>query len=278
MRAGPELTLKPPYFQTTWFYVLCGFLFCILLWLVYRLRVKQVTDQVRVRLEERARERVRIARDLHDTLLQGIQGLVLRFHFATEQLARDEPARTMLSAALDQADRVIQEGRDKVTQLRAEVGGPAELEKYLRKTAESLQPGTPSRISVVVNGDPRPLQSAVQDELYSVGREALTNAVRHSKATQILLELTYGAQQLTLRCSDNGCGVTTDYVRSSPKQGHWGIIGMRERARSLGCKLEFLSTPRCWDRGGYSRSCAQSIREPGIEKELAFLFRACVTW
>ena len=118
------------------------------------------------------------------------------------------------------------------------------MEQHLRKTGEALQADGPSRIHLTVVGKPRSLQTNVQDELYSVAREAMTNAVRHSQAKQVLVELTYGAQQLTLRCSDNGIGVSADYVRASLKQGHWGIIGMRERARSLGCKLEFVSTPR----------------------------------
>jgi ligand-binding sensor domain-containing protein/anti-sigma regulatory factor (Ser/Thr protein kinase) len=239
--SGPRLVLKPPYYQTTWFYILCGVLLCGLLWLLFRLRVRQLTEQVRGRSEERARERVRIARDLHDTLLQGIQGLVLRFHFATEQLPANEPVRAMLSAALDRADQVIQEGREKVTELRAEIASPAELEKHLKLTADALQAESSCRITVIVNGEPRPLHIAVQDELYSVGREALTNAVRHSQGTQVLLELAYGAQQLSLRCSDNGSGVSRGYLEATQNQGHWGIIGMQERARSLGCKLEFAS-------------------------------------
>jgi ligand-binding sensor domain-containing protein/anti-sigma regulatory factor (Ser/Thr protein kinase) len=239
--SGPQLTLKPPYYQTAWFYLLCSVVLCALLWLLFRLRVRQLTEQMRVRLEDRARERVRIARDLHDTLLQGIQGLVLRFHFATERLPQDEPVRAMLSDALERADQLIQEGREKVTELRSEIALPAELEKHLKKTAEALQAESPARLSVIVNGEPRPLHMAVQDELYSVGREALTNAVRHSQGTQVVLELTYDPQYLALRCADNGCGVSADKLNATGQQGHWGIIGMQERARNLGCKLEFTS-------------------------------------
>ena len=238
----PQIILKPPFYETTWFYTICALCLCALLWLLYRIRVQQLTDRMRGRLEERARERVRIARDLHDTLLQGIQGLVLRFHYATEQLPEGEPARAMLAAALDRADCVIKEGREKVTELRSEVSAPAELERQLRRVAEGLEADASSRIRIVVSGEPRALQTAVQDELYSIGREALVNAVRHSGAKQLLVELTYGTQQVSLRCSDNGCGMSNESVSGSPMQGHWGIIGMRERAKSLGCKLEFFSS------------------------------------
>ena len=128
LTGGPRLILNPPYYQTSWFYAMCALLLGAALWLVYELRVRQLTEQVRGRSEERARERVRIARDLHDTLLQGIQGLILRFHFATEQLPKNEPVRAMLSAALDRADQVIREGREKVLELRSEIATSAELE------------------------------------------------------------------------------------------------------------------------------------------------------
>ena len=238
----PQLILQPPFYETTWFYSICGISLGALLWLLYKIRVQQLTDRVQGRLEERARERVRIARDLHDTLLQGIQGLILRFHYATEQLPEEEPVRAMLSAALDRADDVIKEGREKVTELRAEVSAPGELEKHLRRAAETLETDARPRIRLIVSGEPRALQIAVQDELYAVGREALTNAIRHSDASQVLLELTYSVQQLSLRCSDNGCGVSAEKVKASLHQGHFGIIGMRERARSVGCKLDFVST------------------------------------
>ncbi len=238
----PQLILKPPFYESTWFYTICALLMCAVLWLLYRVRVRQVTERVRGRLEERARERVRIARDLHDTLLQGIQGLVLRFHYATVQLPEGEPVRAILSAALDRADHVIKEGREKVTELRTDISAAAELERHLRRTVEALEADIPSKVRFLVSGEPRALQTAVQDELYSIGREALTNAIRHSGAKQVLMELTYGAQQLSLRCHDDGCGVSADSVKSSLDQGHWGIIGMRERAKSVGCKLEFLST------------------------------------
>ncbi len=238
----PQLILKPPFYQSTWFYAISALSVCGAMWLLYRVRVRQLTERVRGRLEDRARERVRIARDLHDTLLQGIQGLVLRFHYATEQLPEGEPVRAMLSAALDRADHVIKEGREKVTELRTEISAPGELERHLRRTAEALETDTPSPLRLIVSGEPRALQTAVQDELYSIGREALTNAIRHSGAKEVLIEITYGEQQLSLRCYDNGCGVSADSVKASLNQGHWGIIGMRERAKSVGCKLEFLST------------------------------------
>src|SRR5262249_52460192 len=115
-----ELLVKAPWYRSGWFYALNAILLLAIVWLIYLLRVRQVTTRVRQRMEERAQERLRIARELHDTLLQSVRGLMLRFHFATERLPAEEPARAILRDALDRADLVMSEGREKVKELRAE--------------------------------------------------------------------------------------------------------------------------------------------------------------
>jgi len=214
-----------------------------LLWAIYRVRLQYLTYQLQERLEARVQERVRIARDLHDTLLQGVQGLILRFHVATEQLPAEEPVRAKLREALDLADIVILEGREKVSELRTEVAPARELAANLRRAANAFENDGSPRIEVLVIGQTRPLKPLVNDELYWIGREAITNAVRHAEATRIVVELTYDSRQLRLRCSDNGVGVDPEIVQEKYKAGHWGIIGMRERTRALGCKLDFSSKP-----------------------------------
>jgi signal transduction histidine kinase/ligand-binding sensor domain-containing protein len=241
LQAGPRIIITPPYYQTSWFYLASLVIVSGLLWILYRARLQYLTSQVQERLEARAQERLRIARDLHDTLLQGVQGLILRFHFATEQLPAEEPARVVLLDALDRADEVIQEGRVKVRDLRAEVASPAELQINLRKVADSLETEDLPRIRVRVIGEPRALHPNVSDELYGIGREALTNALLHAQATQIVLELTYRTNELRLSCIDNGCGVSLESLPGRSEQGHWGIVGMRERAKNLGSNLEFSS-------------------------------------
>ena len=237
----PRILVTPAFYQTTWFYLLSALLLGAALWLIYRLRMKYVTAKMQERMEERARERVRIARDLHDTLLQGIQGLVLRFHFATEQLLPQEPVRQMLRTALDRADEVISEGRDKVRELRAESTSERDLKEDLTSAAFALHNETDAQISVAVTGEARPLRAAVRDELYWIGREALTNAVRHARAAHIILDLVYGAKGFSLHCRDNGRGIVPDVLRDGATDGHWGMIGMRERALRIGGKLEVSS-------------------------------------
>lgn len=243
LQLGLPLTVKPAFYQTTWFTSLCLVLLAALLWLLYRLRLQSITSKMKVRSEERAQERIRIARDLHDTLLQGVQGLMLRFHFATEQLSADEPARAQLFTALERADQVIGEGREKVRELRAEGRSPQDLGDDLRDAAKVLQAESGARISLTVKGEPRSLYGAVQEELYNIGREALTNAVRHAEANHIELKLTYEAAQLQLQCADDGKGISARALQAVSNHGHWGIVGMRERAMRLSCKLELSSTP-----------------------------------
>jgi signal transduction histidine kinase/ligand-binding sensor domain-containing protein len=243
LQSGPLFLITPPYYQTTWFYVISAIVIGSLLWVIYRARLQYITSQVQERLEARTQERLRIARDLHDTLLQGVQGLMLRFHFATEQLPAEEPARAVLLDALDRADEVMQEGRVKVRSLRTEVSAPAELHTNLRKAADSLETQDLPRINVLVVGEPRTLHPTVSDELYCIGREALTNAVLHAQATQIILELTYKARELRMSCIDNGHGVSPESLLVRSRQGHWGVVGMRERARNLGSNLDFSSKP-----------------------------------
>jgi signal transduction histidine kinase len=149
----------------------------------------------------------------------------------------------MLASALDRADQVIKEGREKVTELRSEGAALAELEQHLRKAVDAMHIGDNCNVTVAVHGAPRMLQSAAQDELYWIGREALTNAVLHAGATEIRIEITYQADQISLRCTDNGRGIDGSLLDSDRKEGHWGLIGMRERARALNCRLEIESQP-----------------------------------
>lgn len=235
------MLVKPAFYQTTWFRFACLAAGCALLWLIYQWRVRFVIARVEERLDERARERVRIARDLHDTLLQGIQGLVLRFHFAAEQVPADQPAHALLSQALSRADQVISEGRDRVTQLRGQPSSTDELLKAILDAAENQRWDRPVEIRVLAEGESRPLRALVHDELYAIGREAVTNALRHASPSRVEIELISHANELRLRCRDNGIGMPANGSQRS--HGHWGILGMEERAARLGARFDLWSSP-----------------------------------
>src|SRR5258708_21703916 len=236
------LVLEPAFYQTTWFYALCVAVVLVFLWLGYLIRVRHLSARLGERLEWRANERVRIARDLHDTLLQAIHGLMLRFHYATESLSENEPVREMLQKALSRADSVLIEGRERVQSLR---GDPTESDDFPQRMwaiGRELLSDSPIEFRVIVEGRSQSLQAAIRDEVFSIAREALTNAVAHAKATTIEVEISFGGKELCVRCKDNGVGIAPDILRVGGCAGHWGLVGMQERATSIRAQLHVWSS------------------------------------
>jgi signal transduction histidine kinase len=240
--ASLNFTISPAFYQTTWFRVLCGFLCLILLWRLYDFRVAQIRAKVRSRLEERLAERERIARDLHDTLLQGVEGLVLRFQAVANRISRREPVGELLERALERADQVLEEGRDRVLNLREGAGAVGELAQALAAAGEQLALIYPAEFRGSVEGVPCDLHPIAREELLFIGREALSNAFRHAGAGVIEAEVSYGESTLKMRIRDDGRGIDPKVLKSG-RPGHWGLPGMRERARNIRGTLEVWSRP-----------------------------------
>jgi signal transduction histidine kinase len=237
-----EFAIEPAFVQTPWFTALCIGVALALTWIAYRLHLRQVTSRLRARLEERLTERERIARELHDTLLQGVQGLILRFQAATQRIPDQEPARRMMEEALDRADEVLVEGRDRVQDLRSSTQHASDLPQALALAGEGFaQPGS-AQFRVVVEGTPRPLHPIARDEAYRIGAQALANAFRHARAQQIEVEIVYSRRNLQLRFRDDGCGIDQDVLKAG-RRGHFGLAGMRERAHKLRAHLAIWSRP-----------------------------------
>jgi len=196
---------------------------------------------VELRLEERVHERTRIAQDLHDTFFQAIQGLLLRFHTATSQLRKDEPARPIFEETLKQSDQVMLEGRELVLDLRATISEPTDLPTAFADFGEEMRRGRSCSFRVVVNGHIRPLHPVVFEELFKIGKEALSNAFRHSGADSIEAELNYRRSELRVRIRDDGAGIDSIILQQGHREGHFGLPGMRERARKLGAHLDVWS-------------------------------------
>src|SRR5262249_18846855 len=169
--ASLDFSIAPAYYQTSWFIFLCAGGFLGLLWAAYQLRLQQVTEQVRHRMEGRLEERERIARDLHDTLLQSVQGLILKFHAVSRQC--DEPVRQAIEKTLDHADEVMAEGRDRVRNLRATSVPLKDLAAAFRRVADETAPGREATFKVVVEGKVRELNPMILEESFSIGREAV---------------------------------------------------------------------------------------------------------
>ena len=247
---GPESALRfviePRFWETGWFRATCVPLLLFLVWCAHRYRLYQLTRQFNMRFEERVSERTRIARDLHDTLLQSFHGLLLRFQAVSNLLpARPQEAKARLDDAIDQAAQAITEGRDAVQGLRASATAPNDLALSLSALGRELGSGEMSQHSpefqVEVEGAPRELHAILRDEVYRIAGEALRNAFRHAQARRIELEVHYDECQLRLRIRDDGRGMETQLVDGVGRPGHWGLRGMRERAKVIGGNLELWS-------------------------------------
>jgi len=218
-----------------------GLLLLAALRMVYRTTARRAAERVRDRLQERHRERERIARELHDTLLQGVHGLVLRFQAAADMLPPGAPSRAQLEQALARADQVLVEGRDRVRALR---GGPldtGELHEALAAAGEELAAQWTCGFAFTVGGPVRRLQPAILDEVYRIGHEALRNAFAHARAAQVTVDVAYRRAAFVLTVADDGCGIDPSWLDGHGRPDHWGLRGMRERAERIGARLDIDS-------------------------------------
>ena len=242
-RVGVVYTVRqqPYFFQRGWFQLACVTFALLILYGAYLIRMRQIVRRTQMRLEERITERERIARDLHDTFFQGIQGILLRFHTGTSQLSPNEPARVIFEEALNTSDKVMLEGRELVQDLRTTKVCSEDLPATLAITGNSLKRVADAQFTVIVNGTRRVLHPIVEEELNKIGKEALSNAFHHAHAQTIEAELTYDSHGLRLRVRDDGRGIDPEILRRGHKDGHWGLPGMRERAKKVGANLEVWS-------------------------------------
>jgi ligand-binding sensor domain-containing protein/signal transduction histidine kinase len=238
-----DFNIAPAYYQTTWFRVLMVAVFLISLALIYQLRLRQVARQVRARMEERLEERERIARDLHDTLIQSVQGLILKFHAGVQQIPRDMPAYDTLEKTLDHADQVLAEGRDRVLNLRTPTIPFGDLPAAFKRLVEETPQSDHATFKTVVEGSLRELHPMVSEECYCIGREAIVNALTHSGGDKVEVEITYDSRQFRLRVRDNGRGFDPKILEDGGRPNHWGLPGMRERAEKIGAQLKLWSRP-----------------------------------
>lgn len=198
--------------------------------------------EANVRLEERQKERARIARDLHDSLFQGFLGASMVLHRAVEDMPADAPSKPALKRALLLIHRVIDEGRHVLDGLRGSPAPARGLEQALADLVDELSvEGARFRVSVM--GRPKALPPAIEKEIYLIVREALVNALRHSAATNIETDIEYLPGGLRLVVRDNGLGMDQEVLQAG-RASHWGLLGMQERAATVGARL------RIWSRKG----------------------------
>jgi signal transduction histidine kinase len=235
-----RIEVNPAFYQTWWFATLCILMGLAVAWLIFRARVRFVTEQVHARLSERLAERERVARELHDTLLQGFQGLIMRFHLATQSIPSNEIARSEMEEALDSADLLLVESRDRIRDLRYETIEPASLSDSIKALGEDFAMPHLWTLEVLTRGSAADLNPISYQEIYAIAKEAVVNAFRHSKASEIRVEISFHPTKLSLDISDNGTGIDSEILTGQRRTGHWGLAGMQERANNLGADLKFI--------------------------------------
>lgn len=238
--ATVAFTIPPSFVQSLGFKILCGLVLLLGGWGIYALRVRQIRARLQLAAEARERERQRIARELHDTMLQDMQGLILAFHNAAETLPPEDAGRTALLKGRDQARDALELGRARVQRLRrrTEAADPAAL---IRALADKLIPSAGPRWALTTRGTPRTVPAEQAEEIEAIVGEAILNAVRHARAARITLMIEYRAAEIAIACRDDGIGLPPARVRDSAPDGHFGLIGMRERAEAAGLELSIAN-------------------------------------
>jgi signal transduction histidine kinase/ligand-binding sensor domain-containing protein len=239
--ASLEIVVAPAWYQTGTFVALCTLASALALWVAYGLRMRHVARALNARFDERLAERTRMARDLHDTLLQTVQGSKMVADTALDR-PDDAPA---LARALQQVSAWLgqagEQGRAAVSALRTSTTESNNLADAFRRAVLDCQRQGTIAASLTVTGEAREMHPVVRDELYRIGYEAIRNACAHSRGSRLDVALSYG-HDLTLRVADDGVGIELTTVERG-RDGHFGLPGMRERAARIGASLSVNSAP-----------------------------------
>jgi len=230
-----DFVILPPLWRRWWFQSLALAGAAGLALAAHQRRLQWMTARVRLLYEERLDERTRIARELHDTLLQSLAGVSLQLDGVAKQIrASSEPAASQIRAVRQQVDASFLEARRKVQDLRSPTLQGRTLPAVLRESLEQIVAGHPVRLRMAVTGQPRPLPEEIDEALLRIGQEAVANAVRHAQASEIQVSLCYEGRSLRLHVQDDGRGFDLD--EASRRVGHWGLRNMQERAHRIGAQ------------------------------------------
>jgi len=253
--------IEPVFWQTWWFRLSSLLALAIAGLALLRLRMLTLTKQLNVRFEERLAERTRIARELHDTLLQGFLSASMQLHVADDHLASASPAKALVGRVLELMSHVVEEGRKAVGGLRSTRLSSPDLEQAFSQIRQEFPVQFQMGYRVIVDGAPRLLRPVIRDEVYLIGHEALSNAFRHAHASDIEVEIEYASRHLRVLIRDNGRGIDPQVLRAG-RDGHWGLSGMKERTERIGGKLRVLS-----------RAAAGTEVELSVPGQIAFELR-----
>jgi signal transduction histidine kinase/ligand-binding sensor domain-containing protein len=237
-----DFSVMPAWYQTMLFRLICIVIALMLMWAIYLLRCRQIARVIGARYDERLAERTRIARDLHDTLLQTIQGSRLVVNDALNKRSDETRMRGALEQLSLWLEQATQEGRAALNSLRSSIGLRSDLAEALQRAAESGPAAGSLDLTLSVLGNPREMYPTARDEIYRIGYEAIRNAQVHSEGSRLEVEVRYDLD-LVLRVRDNGKGIDPG-VSKHGREGHFGVQGMQERAERIGGKLTIIGSPK----------------------------------
>ena len=247
--AGDTLhfSIAPMYYETNWFRAACLAALMVLVWALYRMRLHQLRRRFHAGLEARESERTRIARELHDTLLQNLNGLMIQFQAARNMLPRrPDQAAEVLDNALGATEYTVTQSRSAIQHLRSAMGSEVDLAQWLTATSQELARSLNANadapvFQLTVEGERKVLSPLPRDEVCLITREILRNALQHARASRIETEIRYDDGELRVRIRDDGKGIEPQVLQAGGKEGHWGLRGARERAQQIGARLDFWS-------------------------------------
>jgi signal transduction histidine kinase len=255
-----EFEIQAAFYQTWWFLALCILTAALSIALVFRQRVRQLQAAMRIRMEDRIAERERIARELHDTFLQSVQGLLLKLQAALYSIPATEPARVRMEDALQSATGVLSEGRDRVWQLREPQRQHIDLLRIIEASGKELAAAYGGEFLSHFDPPMPSMPNAVAEELAAICKEALINAFQHGRPSRVSVHLRRWRRGLRLQITDDGRGFDPDTAYSIGDR-HFGVSGMRERALKIRATLSIQSRP--------GAGCSLELSLPSWPREAA---------
>jgi signal transduction histidine kinase len=233
-----DFAILPTFYQTAWFYAACGLTLILAIWLVWGLRVRHLHREFSLVLGER----VRVSREIHDTLLQSLVGVALQLDALSEAASPIDSLKEALATTRREVEEYIRETRQSIWNLRSPKLDRGDLAAALRQTGDRVTSGTPVQFTLTATGQTRRLDTNVEQQLLRIGEQAVLNSVRHANATQVHLKLQYDGDAVLLRVSDNGRGFDATELDGEHSH-HYGLIGMKERTQQAGGELSIVTHP-----------------------------------
>lgn len=240
-----EFAVEPAIYQNAWVQTLLVCSGLATLWFLGWLRIRAIQRRIELGFAERLAERERIARDLHDTLLQGVFGLMMQFQRAAAGV-KDSASKAELERAIDQAETVIRDGRGRLKGLRRHSPSPGGLAEELATVAHQCSAAGTAQFQLSVSGTVKVLRAAVREEIVMF-REALVDAFTHSNGSKVSLQIDYRFRRLHVSVVDDGCGIEDHVLRAGRREDHWALPGNWREGRAHWCSAHYLLSTERWD-------------------------------